>query len=470
MSLRTLLLAAFAYVLLLAILVREVPLALNVSDRINAEVKAQSASEAQLVAASAAGRERPALNRIVRTAARQLGGRVIVVDDKGVLVADSAGPGLLGESYADRPEIEHTLATGRTAQGRRQSDTLDQEVLYTAAPIVDLGDDLGAVRITQSVEPIDERVRRDVLGLAAVGLAALAFGLLFAWVLANILSRPLRSLAAAARRVEAGDLDARAQPGGASEQREVAEAFNDMTHRLSRVLEAQREFVANASHQLRTPLTGLRLRIEAAALKADDPGLAAELDAAEREAERLARLVTSLLALAREGERPGAPRPVSLAHAARHAVERWEPQGRFGVDGAEDVFAAASDEDVAIVLDNLIENALRYAPADSEIAIRWALDGDRAVLTVEDDGPGLTPGEEAQVFERFARGSAGHGVSGSGLGLPIVATLARRWDGTASLRNRPEGGAQARIELPAASGAGLPTLNRELDRALPGRG
>jgi two-component system, OmpR family, sensor kinase len=469
MSLRLLLLAAFAYVLVLAILALEVPLALNVSDRINAEVKAQAASEAQLVAASASGREGQALNRIVRTAARQLGGRVIVVDEQGRLVSDSAGPGLVGESYADRPEIRQALATGRTAQGRRQSDTLDQEVLYTAAPIVDVGN-LGAVRMTQSVKAIDERIRRDVLGLAAVGLAALAFGLLFAWVLANVLSRPLRSLAAAARRVEAGDLEARAEPGGASEQKEVAEAFNDMTDRLSRVLEAQRDFVANASHQLRTPLTGLRLRIEAAALKADDPGLASELDAAAREAERLARLVSSLLALAREGDRPGVPRPVSLPDAARAAVERWESQGRVVAHGEDDAFAAASEEDVAIVLDNAIENALRYAPPGSEVAIGWRREGDRAVLVVDDEGPGLTPGEEAQVFERFARGSAGRAVSGSGLGLPIVATLARRWGGSASLRNRPEGGARARIEWPAAQGQVLPSLNRELDRALPGPG
>jgi signal transduction histidine kinase len=271
-SLRLLLLAAFAYVLLLAILALEVPLALNVSRRVNAEVKAQAASEAQLVAASASGRTGDALDGIVETAAGQLGGRVIVVDEQGRLVSDSAGAGLVGSSYADRPEIRQALATDRTAQQRRRSETLDEEVLFTAAPIVDEGE-LGAVRITQGVEAIDERVRRDVLGLAAVGLAALAFGLLFAWVLAGTLSRPLRGLAAAARRVEAGDLDARADPGGAREQREVAEAFNDMTDRLGRVLESQREFVANASHQLRTPLTGLRLRIEAASLKADDPSL-----------------------------------------------------------------------------------------------------------------------------------------------------------------------------------------------------
>ena len=336
-SLRLLLLAAFAYVLLLAILALEVPLALNVSRRINAEVKAQAASEAQLVAASASGREGEALDRIVGTAASQLGGRVIVVDEQGRLVSDSAGEGLVGRDYGDRPEIQQALATGRTAQIRRESDTLEQEVLFTAAPVVDEGD-LGAVRITQSVDAIDDRVRRDVLGLAAVGLAALAFGLLFAWVLASTLSRPLRGLAAAARRVESGDLEARAEPGGASEQREVAEAFNDMTDRLERVLAAQREFVANASHQLRTPLTGLRLRIEAAGLKADDPALGAELDAAEREAERLARLVTSLLALAREGEQPGPPRPVALADAAGAAVERWEHQaaGATGVSSVRE--------------------------------------------------------------------------------------------------------------------------------------
>jgi signal transduction histidine kinase len=473
--LRTLLLAAFAYVMLLAILALEVPLALNVSRRVNAEVKAQAASEAQLVAASASGRKGNALDRIVRTAASQLGGRVIVVDDDGQLLSDSAGEGLVGRSYADRPEIRQALATGRTAQGRRQSETLDREVLYTAAPIVDEGN-LGAVRLTQGVEAIDERVRRDVIGLAAVGLAALAFGLLFAWALASTLSRPLRGLAEAARRVEGGDLDARAEAGGAREQREVAEAFNDMTERLGRVLEAQREFVANASHQLRTPLTGLRLRIEAAALRADDPALGAELEAAEREAERLARLVTALLALAREGEQPGPSRPVSLAEAARAAADRWEAQAtaeqtRLTVLGDDDVMAAATEEDLAIVLDNLLENALRYSPPGTQVAVRWHRDGDRAVLTVEDEGPGLAGGEEEHVFERFARGSAGRGSAGSGLGLPIVATLARRWGGTASIRNRSQGGAQARIELPAAASTSvLPSLNRELDRALPGSG
>ena len=478
MSLRARLLLAFAYVLVLVIVALEVPLALNLSRRVDAEIESEAQNQAQLLAAGAQSRldDRAQLQALVESSERDLGGRVIVVDDDGTLLADSAAPGAAEaeESYVSRPEIARAL-NGRATQGERHSNELDKDLLFTAAPIIQNGRPEGAVRVTQSVDAVNREVRNDIIALIGVGVVALLLGLAVAWLLAGSLAKPLRGLAASARRVARGDLDARADVEGSSEQREVATAFNDMTGRLGRSLRAQGEFVANASHQLRTPLTGLRLRIEAASLKADDPSLGDDLAAAEREADRLARLVTSLLALAREGAQPSPARPVFLSEAARSAVERWEAQAasggsRLALTGADDVLAAASDEDVAIVLDNLIENALRYSPPGTEVTVRWRLEGDRAVLSVEDEGPGLAAGEEAHVFERFARGSAAHGASGSGLGLPIVATLARRWGGTASIRNRAEGGAEARIELPAAPRGALPSLNRELDRALPGGG
>jgi two-component system, OmpR family, sensor kinase len=470
-SLRNRLLAAFAYVLVLVIVALEIPLILNVSRRVDAEVKAQAAAEAQLVAASAAGQrdDRAALSRIAADAGRQLGGRVIVVDSAGRLLADSAG--LTTGSYRNRPEIETALVRGRIAQGRRFSETLGESLLYTAVPIVQGDRRVGAVRVTQSVDAIDQRVRRDVLGLIGIGLLALALGLCFAWVLAGTLARPLQRLAEAARRVEAGDLEARAEPEGSTEHREVAHAFNDMTDRLAAVLEAQREFVANASHQLRTPLTGLRLRLESASLKAG-PELAAELDAAEREVERLARLLSALLTLAREGDRPTARATVLLTDAVERAAERWADRAaqsdhELVVDCRGQAFAKASEEDLAITLDNLIENALKYSPGGGAVTVECGADGSEAYLAVLDDGPGLRPGEDEHVFERFARGS-GTGAPGTGLGLAIVATLARRWGGSAHMTSRPEGGARAEVRLPAAAGPSQ-TSNRDLDEALPGR-
>ena len=458
MSLRLRVVAAFAYVLVLVLAAIEVPFALSVRSRVDAEVRAQALNEAHLIAASASGRiERPEeLARLARQAAEDLDGRVIVVDDRGRLLADSARSGRSNRSYADRREIAAVLASGRAVQGERHSVTLDQDLLYTAVPVIEEGDGVGAVRVTQSVEPIDARVRRDMLALAAIGVAALGFGLLLAWMLAGSLTRPLRGLATAARRLGGGDLTARAEPAGAREQREVASAFNAMAERLGRVLEAQREFVANASHQLRTPLTGLRLRLEAAALRAEDPELERDLAQAEREVDRLSELLAGLLTLAREGGDAPAPRPVDLASACVDVADRWVSQAaREGqtirASGSGDAWASASDEDVATMLDALVENALRYAPAGTAVAVTWEAGDGYATLAVLDEGPGIAPEEEEAVFERFRRGSAGAGAhGGTGLGLAIVRALAARWGGSASIRNRPEGGARAEVRLPAA--------------------
>ena len=329
MSLRGRLLAAFAYVLVLTIVALEVPLALNVSRRVDAEVKSEAASGAQIVASSAAGslgRTRE-LERLSRAAARDLGGRVIVVDRRGRLVADSAGEGLGRASYAGRPEVA-TALRGRTAQGTRRSESLDQDLLYTAVPIMRGARPAGAVRVTQSVAAVRSEMRSDALALIGIGAVVLALGLALAWFLADSIARPLRGLAGAARGVAAGDLQQRALEDGSREQREVAAAFNDMTARVEQVLNSQRDFVANASHQLRTPLTGLRLRLESAALKSEDPGARRDIEAAERETERLARLLNGLLALAREQADPPAVAALSLADQVAAAADRWRGAGR----------------------------------------------------------------------------------------------------------------------------------------------
>jgi signal transduction histidine kinase len=478
-SLRWWQLAAFAYVLVLMLVALEVPLALNLSRRVDAEVKAEAANQAQLVAASAVGRlERGAqLDNLTRTAAASVGGRVIVVDSTGRPLADSAGAAASTASYATRPEIREALSGG-VSQGTRFSSSLNEELLFTAVPILDEGRRTGAVRVTQSVDAVGAEVRRDTLALIGLGVAALVLGLIVAWLLAGFLTRPLRGLTAAARRVAAGDLDARAEETGAREHREVAHAFNDMTERLGQSIAAQRDFVANAAHQLRTPLTGLRLRLEAAGLKAQDEGLRRDLEAGEREAMRLAQTVTDLLTLAREGQRPAAVAPLRLDEAGRGALERWGSVAaeEHGCelelrDRSAGRSVDASAEDVAVILDNLIENALEHSAPAATVEIELGTVGDWGSIAVADAGPGLSEGEEERVFERFFRGSSrGARPRGSGLGLTIVRVLARRWGGDARIANRTQGGARAEVRLPLAAGeAGEPPQReRALDGALAG--
>ena len=163
MSLRARLLLAFAYVLVLVIVALEVPLALNLSRRVDAEVKSEAQGQAQLVADSAAGRlgRSRELDLLSRPPARDLGGRVIVVDGGGRLVADSAGTGL-----RPRPLRQPAGGRGRAArahrQGTRHSDSLDEDLLFTAVPLVARAGAVGAVRVTQSVDEVQSEVRNDM--------------------------------------------------------------------------------------------------------------------------------------------------------------------------------------------------------------------------------------------------------------------------------------------------------------------
>jgi two-component system, OmpR family, sensor kinase len=214
-----------------------------------------------------------------------------------------------------------------------------------------------------------------------------------------------------------------------------------MTARLERLVESQREFVADASHQLRTPLSGLRLRLEEARASTGDHEAHEEIDAGLREVDRLSAIVTELLVLSHAGEVDAPPERVDLEDAARRAVARWDGVQAGG--GPATGFCPPADLDRA--LDALVENALHYGNGEVEVRSR------AGALEVLDRGPGLAPDELAAVFERFHRGHAGRaGPAGTGLGLPIARELARRWGGDVTLANREDGGgARATVTVPA---------------------
>jgi signal transduction histidine kinase len=457
-SLRARLLTAFGYVVALVVVAFGVPLAANLSERVGNEVRTQSRSQADVLAAGVPtlldAEDRPRLATLARSVGRAARARVVVVDRRGRVLADSAGPQSLGGAYGARPEIAAALA-GRRVQEQRRSDTLDEQILATSAPVFGSGRRvLGAVRLTQSVDAVAAASRRTVGGVVVAGLAVLVAALLVAFLLARGITRPIERLRAATDRIAGGDVDARAAVEGSQEQRSLARSFNAMTERLARALGAQTEFVADASHQLRTPLTGLRLRLEEARHSEDRAGAARHLDAGLGELDRMSQTIEELLLLSRTGEREQPGEEVELADALADARRRWAPTAdargvdlAVAADGGGAVWCARADLDRA--LDAVLENAILYTPMGGNVRVQAA----GGAIEVADDGPGLAPGEEDEVFNRFRRGAAGAAAPGSGLGLPIARELMRCWGGEARLDNRREGGARATLSLPPGRGA-----------------
>ncbi|MDE3069928.1 MAG: HAMP domain-containing protein [Acidobacteriota bacterium] len=439
--------------LVLALVSFGVPLAVSLRDRVKAEVYSQARSQADVVAATSADLVTPSsaaqLNALVRSSASTVRGRVLVVNARGAVLADSAGPSTLGRSYASRPEIGRALG-GTGVQTQRVSRSLGEEILATAVPVVRHGAVVGAVRVTQSIAAVQRAIDATVAKLALVGGTVLVLGLLAGGLIARQVARPLRRLETAAKGIQGGDFSARAPVEGSSEQRSLSIAFNDMAGRIESLLRAQRDFVADASHQLRTPLTALRLRLEEAHAGGVSAAVGAELDAATVEVDRLAGIVNELLLLGQAEGREPAGEPLDLAGVVARAAERWRPEAQArGIaietldEGARPVTCRRADLDRA--LDALIENALHYSPSGSTVTLSSV---DRRI-EVGDRGPGLGAGEEDLVFERFHRGGVGReATQGSGLGLPIARALARAWHGDARLGNREGGGALARLEFP----------------------
>jgi signal transduction histidine kinase len=302
------------------------------------------------------------------------------------------------------------------------------------------------------VQRVNDNVRNITIGLLSIGLAALVAGLLLAFGLARSLARPLTRLAGAARRLGTGDLTARAGTvGGATEIEELGRSFDEMADRLERTVNAQREFVANASHQLRTPLTGMKLRLESALAETGGEDVGRQLEAADREVDRLSEIVDRLLAMSRQIEE-GEPTHVDLGDAVGRALARWDERARR----AETTLRSSGDgglvqgnpSDLDQILDNLIDNAMSYAPGD--ISIEAGRDDGRAFVAVQDRGPGIPADDLARVTERFYRGR-GAPAGGSGLGLAIARDLAEKWGGTIAVTSTVGEGTRVEVRLRPAS-------------------
>ena len=294
-----------------------------------------------------------------------------------------------------------------------------------------------------------ERAERDAMLAAAVSMSVLAV-LLFAATLMAI-DRALRPLVRVHDEIARRSLD-NLQPlsdaGAPAEVQPLLQAINRLFLRLREAAAAQQAFIADAAHQLRTPLTSLRTEAELALLEPHPPALTPSLQRLNDSAGRAARLAAQLLALARaEAPSDAPPRPVDLRDLGAAAAQEWVPRAvAAGIDLGFDLQAApARGQPVLLqeLLANLIDNAIQYAGRGAHVTVRTGSDDAQAWLGVEDDGPGIPPEDRERVFARFERGRDARG-QGSGLGLAIVRDIALRHGGTVTLHT-PEGGRGLRV-------------------------
>lgn len=289
-----------------------------------------------------------------------------------------------------------------------------------------------------------------------IGAGTAAFG---ASRLARRLTRPLEQIATAADAIGGRNLQARLPDVSQDvELREVTRVLNDMLVRLEAAFVAQRSFVADASHELRSPLANLRGTVEVALRRLRSAEEYREaLTVALTEAERLSRLVDDLLMLSRVDAHQFAldVRACDLSDIARGAVTALAARGqekgvRLRLD-AQPAPIVGDAHRLRQAVDNLLGNALRYAPADSEVVVRTRQENGHALLSVQDVGPGLSPEDQAHVFDRFYRAdvSRARDSGGLGLGLPIAKAIIEAHHGQVSLQSTPGEGCLFNVLLPA---------------------
>ncbi len=424
-SLRARIALAAAAAILAAVALLAVVTVLLVAHELRASLDAALRQRAQEVAELAIST--PAVLTDPGALESPISGRQIsvqVVDRRGRLLARSLNLGarVLPEDALERAARLH----GRTGSEDVEFD--GRPLRIYAAPIADASGPAagGAVLVASETSDIAHTTSRLGVLVALSGAAvALLAALGAAWLTRRGL-RPLRTLAAAAGEIEATADQTRRLPEVALDEiGALTGVLNRMLASLEEARESERRLLADASHELRTPVTALLGNVEFAARHGADPEVLAEL---RLDARRLARLVDSLLALERAGEGGAELQRLRLDHLVRFVVNEHDP-GRVHV-GTLDAATVDGDEDgLRRALGNLIENGLLHGPVRGHVTVSLDVIGERALVRVTDQGAGPDPGLHGQLFERFWRGPGTSERPGSGLGLSIVAAIAAHHHG-----------------------------------------
>lgn len=404
-----------------------------------------------------------ALQRIADT--QQL--RVILAESSGRVIGDSEDA-LTGHNLLEEAQLSRQ--TAEVIQGSFRPAGTWQRWLFVGRPIPPSHTYWFIVSRRAPRLPVFQLFGENMLSpLVQAGLLGLVLSVLLAWLISRSVARPIQQTAAAARAIADGDYDQQLPLSGPAEVRELASSFNQMARQVKASQQAQRDFVANVSHDLKTPLTSIQGFSQAIL-----DGTAADREETQRaagiihdEADRMRRMVDDLLLLARmdAGQLQLARQPVDLVELLAGCVASLEPRARQGgvtlqVDAVAGIPPLNGDGDrLAQLFTNLLDNALKHTPSGGRVAVTLEQQHREAIVAITDTGPGIPAEQLERVFERFYRVDSSRARSQTkrvGLGLTICKELVEAHGGRIAAESVVGVGSKFSVYLPLADSA--PTL------------
>ena len=409
----------WSYVLLVAVAIAAftVPVAFTLNNQLYGDAENTARREAETAALLLASGDTRSLSALVDAYERQTPGQIDVLGPE-------VPPGHVWDSEGLKLTVRATKPDGTV---------------------------VGAIRLSYPDDRITDRLWYiwGFRALLAVGVLIVA-AFLGLW-LARRVTRPLRELNGMAAQLRDGDLTARAEETGPPETRTLARTLNTAAETIGTLVGSQRAFIGDASHQLRTPLTALRLSLDNVADGVEDPHVREDVEMATAEVVRMSRLVNGLLALARVEADVAHPEPVQVLDVVAERFTAWraaaDERSISLVSEGSGIRVLATPGHLEQVLDNVLSNALEVSPDGGTILVRTTRPG---LLEVIDSGPGLAGADRARAFDRFWRGQGLTGKGGSGLGLAIVKQLVTDDGGAVTLDAASGGGLCVRIRLSPA--------------------
>ncbi|MFJ8942355.1 ATP-binding protein [Streptomyces sp. NPDC102395] len=362
----------------------------------------------------------------------------------------------LPKSGEVRDAFEEALLS-RRSHDPRQVWPWQRNRLVVASPVIRDGDVVAVVVTDSPTGAMRSRILHGWLVIGAGEVAAMLLAIGAALRLTGWVLRPVRVLDATTHDIATGRLKSRvAVASGPPELRRLARSFNEMADNVEDVLEQQRAFVADASHQLRNPLAALLLRIELLAYELPEGN--EEIASVQSEGKRLAQVLDDLLDLALAEHTEADLRVTDIGALTAERVAAWAPtaeaKGVRLVGDCPPTTAWADPVTLSSALDAVIDNAVKFTPEGESVAVAVACDGDATTVVVTDNGPGLTDEELTRVGDRFWRSGRHQNIKGSGLGLSISRTLLAAGGGSLTYEHHEPSGLRVTVSVPRSRPTG----------------